>query len=259
MMENKNVKKLSLNLVTHHTNPVDNLRENLLMYISQPDITIKNLSDNSGVSIDTLKSLLYGKVTDCKISTVDKLAYALGITVDELIGSKTMDPVTIRNIANCRLLPEHQLYLVRWFINRQVSMALENKERGQKIISVIKPSIQHGFLKMTNVMEPLCIDHLPENIKANVFLGLELSCDHYMPYFSPFDILLLAADRPARNDERCVVIYYDNIFIARKHIYEEDGEMKVEYLGLLNDSFRIPESDVDSKIGYVVDVYHCQK
>ena len=256
MMENEKLKKLSLRLVSHHTNPVDNLRENLLMYVAQPDITLKNISDASCVSIDTLKSLLYGKVTDCKISTAEKLACALGITISELIGSHSVDTVTLRNIANCRVLPEHQLYLVRWFINRQVTMAVENKTRGNKIISVLKPNLRNGSLKMTNVMESLCIDHLPDNVKANVFLGLELRCDHYMPYFSPYDILLIAADREGLDGELCVVIYYENIFIARKHIYEKNGKTEVEYLGLLDNTFRVKESDVDSKIGYVVEVYH---
>lgn len=255
-MENEKLKKLSLHLVSHHTNPVDNLRENLLMYIAQPDITLKNIADASSVSIDTLKSLLYGKVTDCKISTAEKLACALGVTVSELIGSHSVDSVTLKNIANCRLLPEHQLYLVRWFINRQIDFALNHREKGKKIISVIKPFMRNNSLKMTNMMEPLCIDHLPEHIKANVFLGLELTCDHYMPYFSPYDVLLIAADREGLDGELCVVIYYENIFIARKHIYSENGQTQVEYLGLLDSTFRVKESDVDSKIGYVVDVYH---
>ena len=255
-MESERLKKLSLHLVSHHTNPIDNLRANLLMYVAQPDITIKNISDASSVSIDTLKSLLYGKVTDCKISTAEKLACALGITVSELIGSHSVDSITLKNVANCRILPEHQLYLVRWFINRQVAMVMENKEKGNKIISVLKPSLQNGSLKMTNLMEPLCIDRLPDHIKANVFLGLELSCDHYMPYFSPYDVLLIAADREGRNGELCVVIYYENIFIARKHIYEKNGKREVEYLGLLDSTFRVKEADVDSKIGYVVDVFH---
>ncbi|MBQ9990844.1 MAG: helix-turn-helix transcriptional regulator [Lachnospiraceae bacterium] len=256
MMENEKLKKLSLQLVSHHTNPFDNLRENLLIYVAQPNITLKNLSDASSVSIDTLKSLLYGKVTDCKISTAEKLACALGITVSELIGSRSVDSITLKNIANCRQLPEHQLYLVRWFINRQMELAMENKHKGKKIISVIKPSLRNNSLKMTNMMEPLCIDHLPETVKANVFLGLKITCDHYMPYFSPYDILLIAADREGLNNELCVVIYYDSIFIARKHIYMEEGVSRTEYLGLLDPTFRVSEQDVDSKIGYVVDVYH---
>ena len=256
MMENEKLKKISLPLVSHHTSPFENLRENLLQYVAHPDITLKNLSDASSVSIDTLKSLLYGKVTDCKISTAEKLACALNISVSELIGSKSIDSITQKNLAACRTLPEHQLYLVRWFINRQVSLFLDNKERGSKIISVIKPMVQNHSLRMTNIMEPLCIDHLSENIKANVFLGLELTCDHYMPYFSPYDILLIAADREGLDGELCAVIYYQNIFIVKKHIYIENGQTCVEYLGIMDSAFKVREQDVDSKIGYVVDVYH---
>lgn len=259
MIKSKNSKNISLNLVSHHTNPFDNLRENVLMYISQPDITLKNLADESGIPLDTLKSLIYGKVTDCKVSTAEKLARALGVSVDELIGSHTLDLTTLKYLANCRYLPEHQLYLVRWFIERQVAMAQDKECQGKKIISIIKPACSNGCLKMTNVMESMCIDHLPEHIRSNVYLGITLGCDHYMPYYSPYDTLLIAANRPTQNGEVCVVIYSDNILIVRKRVIMEGNEARVEYLGLENDSFRISDSDIDSKIGYVVDVCHCKK
>ena len=51
-MESERLKKLSLHLVSHHTNPIDNLRANLLMYVAQPDITIKNISDASDEKCD---------------------------------------------------------------------------------------------------------------------------------------------------------------------------------------------------------------
>ena len=242
MIKSKNLKNISLNLVSHHTNPFDNLRENVLMYISQPDITLKKLSDESGIPLDTLKSLIYGKVTDCKISTAEKLACALGVSVDELIGSHTLDLTTLKYLAE-----------------RQVAMAQDKAVQGKKIISVIKPACSNGCLKMTNVMESMCIDHLPEHIRSNVYLGITLGCDHYMPYYSPYDTLLIAANRPTQNGEVCVVIYSDNILIVRKRVVMEDNEARVEYLGLENDSFRISDSDIDSKIGYVVDVCHCKK
>lgn len=256
MIKHEKFKKISIPLVSHHTAPFDNLRENLLNYIAHPEITLKNLSDASSISIDTLKSLLYGKVTDCKISTAEKLACALGISVSELIGSKSMDPIIQKNVAACRNLPEHQLYLIQWFINRQVTLFMENRDRGSKIISVIKPFYQNNFLKMSNVMVPLCIDHLSEDIKSHVFIGMELTCDHYMPYFSPYDILLISADREAVDGEFCVIMYYENIFIVKKRIYTENGQPQAEYLGLLDPTFRIKEQDIDSKIGYIVDT--CQ-
>ncbi len=259
MLKNENTKNISLNLVSHHTNPFDNLRENVLQYISLPDITLKGLSEKSGLSMDTLKSLLYGKGTDCKLSTAERLARALGISVNELIGSQSLHSVTMTNLANCRELPEHQIYLVRWFIARQVAIARKQESLGEKIISVFKPQCVNGSLKMTNIMEPMCVDHLSEEVRDSVYMGITLGCDHYMPYYSPYDTLLISANRPTRNGEVCVILKNDNIFIVRKVIESVEHEVTVTYVGLENEHYRISEEEVDIKMGRVVDVCHCQE
>lgn len=254
-MKNKNLKKLSLNLVSENENFMDNLRHNLDMYVSQPDITIKDISESADIPFETLKGLIYGKRNDCNLSTAVKLAKAFGVSIDELTGANTLDPITKESVALCRNLPENSLYLVRWFVRRQAELYKENNTKGEKIISVVNPKCAHGHLEMSNDIAPLCIDHLSDNVKAKVFIGLKLACDHYMPYYSPYDILLIAADRDAKEDEHCAIVYYNKIFITKKHLRQVNGECWYEYIGLNDKTFHVRENEIDIKIGYIVDVY----
>lgn len=243
-MERETLNKLSTKLVSDDEDFMTNLRHNIDMYLAEPDMTVKKLSELSDIPYETLKGMIYGKAKDCKLSTAIHLAKALNISIDELAGANTLNPITKGNVANCRNLPEHQLYLVRWFINRQVKIFKENRNKGNKVISVIKPHFSNGYLEMTNVFDTLCIDSMPADVKAKVFVGLKISCEYYMPHYSPFDTLLLASDRSPLSGEKCVIIYYGRIFIVKR-----DGD---NYVGIINQHFKVPIDSVEDVVGYIV-------
>ncbi|MBQ2802300.1 MAG: hypothetical protein IJF07_00160 [Lachnospiraceae bacterium] len=67
MMADEKFKKISTNFVTDDTNFMKSFRHNVLLYVSEGDITIKDLKD-------------------CKISTAVALAKALGVGLNELVG-----------------------------------------------------------------------------------------------------------------------------------------------------------------------------
>ena len=73
-----------------------------------------------------------------------------------------------------------------------------------------------------------------------------------MPIYSPYDILLIAADREAHNGERCVIERNNNLFIVEKKIYIKDGVKRSEYVSLMNSRFTVPDSEIDDKLGYIV-------
>lgn len=243
-MENEKLKEISTKLVSDNEDFMTNLRHNIDLFLSEADMTVRELSDLSDIPYETLKGVIYGKGKDCKLSTAIHLAKALNVSIDELAGANTLDPVTKGNVARCRNLPAHQLYLIRWHIEHQVKQFKDEKPKGNKVISVIKPQCANGHLEMTNVLEPLCIDNMSDNVKAKVFVGLQISCDHYMPHYSPFDTLLLATDREPLSGERCVIVYYGKIFIVVRN-----GE---DFIGLIDKNFKIHKSAIDEMLGYIV-------
>lgn len=238
-------------LVTNPPCYMQSFRKNIDTLMDANDYTIKVLSEKIEMPFETLKSFLYGEFKDCKLSTAVKLARAFNVSIDELIGAGTITPTLRESISMCRTMPEHALYLIRSFIRHQ-NQIYNNASTSSKIISVMTPECRNTYLPTTNVIKPICIDHLPDDIKLRTSMGVQIPCDHYEPYFMPGDILLLATDRAAVNNEKCVLIHSGNIFICTKKFYIENGQKKFKYASLIDSSRDVLPSDVEEKYGYVI-------
>lgn len=215
------------------------LRHNIDIYVDDKEITLNDISKKSGLSVSTLSNVLYKDSKDIRLGTVIALAQALGVTIDELIGSVTMEPKMSESVRMCRELPEHSLYLVRYFIRHQYM--IYNKIKTN-YISVLIPRLENGIMPTTNVVEPLCVD-LPEDIKSKAYIGLKIPSDNYMPYYDAGEIILIASDREAQRGEHCVVTSNGGIYIVEKS--------RKTYKPLTS-QYDIPASKIDDKIGYVV-------
>ena len=234
-----------------HINYVDNIRDNLNSY--NGNLTLPEIAESAGIPFSTLKNILYGNSADCKLSTAASFAKFLGITIDELVGSDTLTEDAKESLSTYRELPERSKYLARWFVKHQKALCSDNN--ASKNIGVMIPKDSDGFLLPTNEFETLNIDSFSESTKAKVFIGLRVNTDYYMPYYSPYDTLLIANDRIAFKNERCVILYYGKIKIATRSEKFVNGVKQVEYIPVRNRKARIRESEIDELIGYIADVH----
>lgn len=239
-------------LVSEKTNLISGIRQNIEAYMDSQDLSIRELSELADIPFESLKGILYNtKREDCNLSTIYKLAKATGMTIDELVGSDTMDPITRELFSICRHLPTNSLYLVRHFIRHQKK--LQDKTIGDAtILSVMIPPVMNGRLQYTNVLEAVNISHLLDQIKSITYLGIKITCENYLPYYAPDEILLIASDREAADGERCVVVNNGRLFIVTKRSYIEDGKKKWKYVALMNEKIFMPAKSVDEKLGYII-------
>ena len=250
-MNKEKLKKLSLKLSADRNNYMLAFRHNIDMYISEKDITIRELSEVADIPYSTLNTFIYGNSKDCNLSTAVKLARALGVSIDELVGAETIEPETRECIAMSRNVPDYVRYLDRIFIKHQYQIHSEFPE-DSKNIPILLPECLSGYLKTTNITTTICIDHLTPNVKSKVCLGLQIPCGHYEPFYMPNEVLLLSGDRAGLNNEKCVISYKGNYFIGIKKIYIENNEKKVKYLSIIDGKTTVLPNDVDDKLGYVV-------
>lgn len=255
-MDKEKLKKLSYNLTTNKDNFIESFRRNIYMYLKEKDVTLKEICEHSGVPYSTLNNLLYGNQRDFKVSTAIALARTFGVSIDELIGAEVLDSLTRERLAICRTLPKHSLYLVQWFIREQKRLNEEFSPKKGKVVSVMQPLYVNGRLNPTNVFEPLNIDILSDNVKSKVFMGIRITCEDYMPHYSPYDTLLLANDRETRVQERCIILYYGKILIVTKTERIENDKKIIEYIGIRDKNIIIKKQDLDTIIGYVVCTYN---
>lgn len=250
-MKKQNSKNIYLDLAADHENYMECLRKNINTMRAYYGWSVRVLAEKADMSDYTLNTFLGGKARDCNLSTVVKLARAFNISVDELVGAETIENGVRECIAMSRSMPDYVRYLNRSFVKHQYKIHSEFSP-DSKNIPVYLPECINGYLQTTNVTTTVCIDHLTNDIKSKICLGLQIPCEHYEPFYMPNDIILLSADRAGLNNERCVVSYKGNYFIAIKKIRMENGEKKVKYLSVIDGKTEVLPSQIDDKIGYVV-------
>lgn len=247
----KKPKNLEKKLVKNPQNPTSSFRQNVDILMDIYGYTLNEISAKADISFETFKNFFYGKSDECRLSTAIKLARVFGLSIDELVGAETVSHNMEEYINMYKSLPDHSKYLVKYFIKHQARIYTQKTPTYDKIISVLKPQCVDSYLQTTNITEPLSIEHLNDNIKSKVLLGLKIPCEHYMPIYSPYDILLIAADREAQSGERCVIEKNNNLFIVEKKTYFKDGVKRSDYVSLMNSRFIIPETEIDEKLGYI--------
>ena len=248
----KKPKNLEKKLVKNPKNPTSALRQNVDILMDIYGYTLSETSEKADISFEKFKSFFYGKSDEVRLSTAVKLARLFGLSVDELCGAETVSNEMEEYINMYKALPEYSKYLVRYFIAHQNNIYQRRAVSGKKVISVLKPQCVDTYLQTTNVTEELCIEHLDEKVKSKVSIGLRIPCEHYMPFYSPHDILLIAADREATHGERCVIEMNNNLFIVEKRNHIKNGVKTSEYVSLMNGRFTVPATNIDYKIGYIV-------
>lgn len=247
MLKKEKLKEISEKLTINQDDFTTAFRNNLSLYVKDSDITLNDISRASDIPWNTLNSFLYGKSNNVRIDNVVKLAKALNISIDELVGAETIPGLSIESLRMCRSLSENDLYLVRWFIRYLYRQSLQ-LEPSKRYISVMLPEVDNdGNLRITSNYEKNEITDLKEPLRSKVFLGIKLNCDNYMPHYLPNDTLLIANDRPPKPNENSVVRVGKHLFICKRIV---EGTT-AKYHSIRDGKYRVDEAEIDELIGYV--------
>lgn len=247
MIKREKLKEIEEKLVTNNVDFSQSFRQNLYKYIETKEITMIDIANAAKIPPNTLNSFLYGKSNDMRISNVVKIAKVLNISLDELVGADTIPELSRESLRICRNLPENDLLLVRWFI-RCLNDLNSRTEPNKRYVSVMLPELDNnGDYKLISKFEKIEITDLQEPMRSKIFIGFKLISDHYMPYYFPNDIVLVANDRPARPNEHVLVRTGDYIFIVKRQVENDIAK----YYSIRDNKYRIDESEVDELIGYI--------
>lgn len=251
MIKRERVWEIALNFTTCQNTDffMETLRKNLDMILAEKGITYSKLAELADISFSTLNSLMNGNAKDCNLSTIIKIAKALGITIDELVGAGTMSEGTRECVSKCRVMPQHFVNLARSYIRHIYKLFKATASKEPRLIML--PECKNGHLQTTNITTEIDISHLQRTTISRVAHGLRVPCEHYEPYFMEGDILLLAVDRDGQDGEICVISHNGEYYIVRKKSYYDNGIKKWKYISLFTEVEFLKE-DIEDKLGYVV-------
>lgn len=246
MMEKEKLANISKKLSVNQTDCISSFRSNLFLYVQEKEITLNDISNESGIPFSTLNSFLYGSGNDMKLSNVVKLAKALNVSIDELVGAGTIPELSRESLSICRNLPDNDLYLVRWYI-RYINRLNLNTEPNKRTVSVMETECENGNIKITSNYRKIDITEMDECSRVKVFFGITMPCENYMPHYSPYDILLIANDRPANRSENILIRTGKYLWIAR-------NKKENDFYSIRDGKYRCSKDDIDEIIGYIADV-----
>lgn len=245
-MEKELLKKLSLKLASDKNNWMDCFRSNVQMYVDEKGIRMTDIANEADLSVKTLDNFLHRNTKDCNLSTAVQLAWALGVSIDELVGAETVKPEARASMPIYRNLPEHDQYLVRWFVNYLMNLSSE-EENKSLYRSVMDIECTNGNLKLNSVYHRADISSVPAEMRTKIFFGIKMPCDHYMPVYSPYETLLIANDRLPMHNEHCLIRVKKNVYIAKVRL--ENNEMK--FYSIRDGKFRLNRDEIDEIVGYI--------
>ena len=249
MFKKEKVWEISRNFVSNKDDVMSSFRKNCFMILEAKCITLREWAELADISFATLNSFLYGNSKTCDINLPIRLARAIGVTVDELLGSGTMSEGTRECVSKCRMMPAHFVNLARSYIRHIYKMFEKTSSKEPRLVML--PECKNGHLQTTNITTEIDVSHLDKSIQSRIAHCLCVPCDHYEPYFMKDEIILLAVDRDGQNGEICVISHGGEYYIVRKKSFIENGIKRWKYVSLFTDVEFLKE-DIDDKLGYVI-------
>lgn len=178
-------------------------RQNLREKLQKDKISLNYLSAQADISEDTLRSIIYGKAQDIKLSSILKIAKVLDCSLDSLIGRSLYSIQEENMIKQLRNLSEHSRRTIQVLIDLEEKTSLRNGTTGRETISVFLPTgnMKDGFFYDNSRFETLDITDYPMELKEEIAFGVKVLSSHFKPIYYVNDILLLShQSNPTIND-----------------------------------------------------------
>lgn len=230
-----------------------NLSANVNYIKDLTGLTLPEIADGAGLTIEAVKAVIYYENKDYKITTAARLASFFGLSIDELVGAGTISPETIKSLRTLRKLDHSYRDFFRWFIQYVYTFVNRTKVR-HKAVPIMHPrcNAETGSLafRLRDVSGVIDISDLQEDLRFKIMAGIEVPCSHYMPQFMQGDVLLIANDRASLPHEVCVIESAGCLWFCKRIV--EGGRSALH--ALTDEAFICYADEADQVVGYVAAV-----
>lgn len=169
--------------------------KNLMNILTMKDISIQDLADMSGIPLETIRSICYGKSHDPRISTVFAICKALEIDINSLLGELSYEHSKecqiIRNYYKCG---NHGKAIIEVIARKQAMAAeVERNDQDKHIIECVVPTtpLPDGINNAT------CNQIKIETTVKDAYLGYKIINNNFIDHkICMGDVILLQYRNP---------------------------------------------------------------
>ncbi|MBQ8261468.1 MAG: helix-turn-helix domain-containing protein [Lachnospiraceae bacterium] len=186
--------------------------------VDAKNLSLSEVAEKSGVPLETVRNIYYGKVTDPKVSTAEKLARYFDISINCLIGKCQHSQEERNMLQYYRACGNHGKSLVHLVARHEALVAKAERENPVKHrVPCLVPvkRVEEGFIYEASQTKEI------ETSITKAFAAIEMISNAYAPIHCKGDIVLLE-DRYPENGERALFIK-DGIGFAKDY-YEEGNK-----------------------------------
>lgn len=211
-------------------------------------ISIAEFAEMCDLPLETMKNIYYGKTVDPKISTVSKIADALGISVDCLTGhcSHTQEEKDL--MINYRACGNHGKSVILLVSKYEATSAKNERESVDK--HKIPCLILSGNIRQ-GIIYDRCETVEIETTVPEAYVGIEMPNNDLAPIYCKGDVILIENRFP--NDGECAMFFKGDRAYIKKYI-EEDGQYRLKCLHSMGEDMVFKRMDQINYVGTCIDV-----
>ncbi len=224
------------------------LSDRLKTILHEKDISLQDFAEMCDLPLETVRNVYYGKTTDPKLSTAVKMAGALGMTVNCLLGKCPHTPSERAIIQNYRKCGKHGKSMIEMIARYEASAIQDERNaKGKHKIPCIYPC---GETRKGIVLD-ICDRGEIETSVTEAFVAIQMMDNDFAPVFCKGDILIFE-DRFPESGERAAFFRGNRMYI-RKFI-EEDGQYRLKCLHPYGEDIVLKKLNEFDYIGTCIDV-----
>lgn len=182
------------------------------------------LAEKSGLPLETIKNIYYGKTTDPKASTILAIATATGRSMNCLMGHCSHSPQEKAILRNYRSCGTHGRSLIE-LISKYEAESVKS-EREATDIHLIPCLMPHGDI-CKGIIYDTCDTTEIETTIPEAYISIQMTSNDMVPKFCKNDIILFENRFPSNGE--CAGFFCNDRLYIRKFI-EEDGFYRLKCL-----------------------------
>lgn len=174
--------------------------------LKENGITLNQLASQADLSEDTLRSSIYGKSRDIKLSTLLKIANVLHCSLDELAGRSFYNADDLSLLYRFHRLSFRSRRTLECILDMEENTSLHASDKAMNIIPVIIPygNTMDGFLYNESHFGQHDISDYPVTLREDVSFGLKISSSLYEPVYYYGDTLLFSCSKSPELFDTCL-------------------------------------------------------
>lgn len=224
------------------------LGSRLRTLLPERGISINEFAEMCDLPLETVKSIYYGKTTDAKLSTAIKMANALHLSLNCLVGKCEHSPAERGIIENYRKCGMHGKALIELVARYEAGAIKADRNRiGTHTIPCILPT---GNLH-NGIAYDLCDQVEIETHSQEAYIAIQMTNNDFVPVYCKGDIILFE-NRFPNHAEYAAFLIADRIYI-RKYIEEENG-YRLQCLHRHGEDIVLRRMDEANYIGTIIGV-----